>query len=76
MEKEWLKAWIADRGPWMRKYINERNCCDGWAYPIDEVDGLCQDCGWPTVDGEAASGCYWSPLSCSTCGHKQCDGSC
>lgn len=51
-------------------------CCEGWKYPDVEVDGECPECGMPTVDGEAHSGCYYSPVSCETCNWKPCDGSC
>jgi len=53
-------------------------CCE----PIDrtddgsEIDGECSDCGQPTVDGEAAYGCFYSSVECKTCGWKPCDGSC
>lgn len=50
-------------------------CCDSYNYS-DEVDGECPDCGEPTVDGEAAAGCNYSPVICDTCGHRPCDESC
>ena len=49
-------------------------CCDGWDY--GEPDGICPDCGEPTVDGKAATGCFYSPVICETCGAAPCDGSC
>lgn len=52
------------------------SCCDGWKYEDDEVNGICPDCGEPTVDGEAQEGCFWSPVDCETCGSRTCDGSC
>lgn len=51
-------------------------CSDGWRYGLDEVNGECPDCGYPTVDGEAFEGCNWSPVLCQTCGDAPCDGSC
>lgn len=52
-------------------------CCDGWHPEEGEgVNGVCPDCGEPTVDGYAAEGCYWSPKTCDTCGARPCDGSC
>ncbi len=51
-------------------------CCSGWEYPDEEVDGECPDCGGPTVEGEAQSGCSYSPVLCKTCGDRPCDGSC
>ena len=58
------------------KLISENNCCDGWATPINKVNGKCPDCEMETVDGFAASGCNHSPIACKTCGHAPCDGYC
>lgn len=49
-------------------------CADGWDY--GEPNGECPDCGEPTVDGVATTGCLHSPVTCDTCGAAQCDGSC
>lgn len=49
-------------------------CADGW--DSGKPDGVCPDCGEPTVDGEAAYGCYYSPIICETCGNAPCDESC
>ena len=56
----------------------EAMCSDGWNYPRkgEPVDGECPDCGEPTCDGVAASGCNYSPCVCETCGACPCDGSC
>lgn len=43
-------------------------CADGWDYGEPN--------GEPTVDGVAATGCLWSPVTCDTCGAAPCDGSC
>jgi uncharacterized Zn finger protein len=51
-------------------------CADGWSYDDSEVDGECPDCGYPTVDGVAQSGCNWSTVQCKTCGDAPCDQSC
>ena len=51
-------------------------CCEGWSSHVSEVDGICPDCGAPTVDGTSASGCSYSPCDCETCGDCPCDGSC
>ena len=56
--------------------ISEENCRDGWDSDDIEVNGECPDCGCPTVDGQAASGCNWSPCVCETCGYCPCDQSC
>jgi hypothetical protein len=60
----------------LEKVIRESGCSDGWSSREDEVNGECPECGMQTVDGEAASGCNYSPIACGTCGHKPCDGSC
>jgi hypothetical protein len=51
-------------------------CSDGWYHGEDLIDGECPDCGKPTVDGEAAEGCNWSPVQCETCGDSPCNDSC
>lgn len=51
-------------------------CADGWYSDDSEVDGVCPDCGMPTVDGVAQYGCNWSPVDCQTCGSSPCDDSC
>ncbi len=50
-------------------------CADGWDDSKD-VNGVCPDCGEPTVDGDAGVGCNWSPIDCATCGAWRCDDSC
>ena len=52
------------------------SCCDGWHYEDNEINGECPECGNPTVDGQAQSGCYWSSVVCKTCGDAPCDLSC
>ena len=54
----------------------ESGCCDGWSSMLKEVNGECPECETPTVDGEAAYGCNWSPFTCTTCGYRGCDDSC
>ena len=56
--------------------LSEPTCCDGWSSDDKEVDGECPICGMPTVDGIAAYGCHWSPISCDICKHRGCDLSC
>jgi hypothetical protein len=51
-------------------------CSDGWHYAESEINGECPDCGTPTVDGYAVSGCHYSPTHCKTCHDSPCDGSC
>lgn len=52
------------------------SCCDGWEYSDKEVNGVCKDCGMPTVGGHAQEGCHYSPVVCETCGWSPCDQSC
>ena len=56
--------------------LSEPGCADGWSSVDQDVNGVCPDCDTPTVDGQAAYGCWYSPISCEICGHRQCDGSC
>jgi len=50
-------------------------CADGWFN--GEPTGECPECGEPVdEDGDAVSGCSYSPITCDTCGARPCDGSC
>ena len=49
-------------------------CSDPW--DLGEPNGECPDCGEPTTDGDATTGCIWSPETCETCGARPCDESC
>jgi hypothetical protein len=51
-------------------------CCSNTGYTKDEINGECQDCGEPTVDGSAFDCCDYSPEMCKTCGWSPCDESC
>lgn len=61
-------------------------CCEPISFDTKELEkiketepnrvGVCDSCGEETVDGEAVSGCYYSPCECKECGWKPCDGSC
>lgn len=52
-------------------------CADGWDFSDDDgVKGVCPDCGEPTIDGTAITGCNYSQVDCKTCGASPCDGSC
>lgn len=53
-------------------------CSEGWNY-TEEAKEIkeCPDCGAKVnEDGEALTGCDWSPVLCDTCGDAPCDGSC
>lgn len=50
-------------------------CCDN-SGEEGEPDGVCPDCGEPTVDGYTKDHCNYSPLACETCGWAPCDQSC
>lgn len=51
-------------------------CCAAYEYDEDDINGKCPDCGEPTIGGEAADGCSYSPVVCETCKHQPCDLSC
>lgn len=51
-------------------------CCDPSGYTENEINGVCVDCGEPTVDGDAYENCAFSPRYCLTCNHSPCDESC
>ena len=39
--------------------------------------GKCPDCGGPIdSDGDACYGCNYAPISCETCGARECDEGC
>jgi hypothetical protein len=59
------------------------SCCDGWYnYPKNYRENnieiaSCPECGEDVdEDGDAMSGCYYSPVVCKTCGSAPCDLSC
>lgn len=50
-------------------------CCD--AFTNGPKAGECPECGADVdEDGDAVSGCNYSPVACKTCGDAPCDGSC
>lgn len=50
-------------------------CCDGWDY--GEPVGICPECEADVdANGDAVSGCHYSPVICPVCGDAPCDGSC
>lgn len=50
------------------------SCCEPWE---NEAVGICPECGGDTdSEGNAATGCEYSPKTCETCGAQPCDGSC
>jgi len=49
-------------------------CSDGWYN--GKANGECEECGGPTVDGEAQAGCYWASVACEECGAAPCDEGC
>jgi hypothetical protein len=59
------------------KKVTESCCCDQWESYAEEVTGYCPDCNGPVVEGGiSASGCNYSSITCDTCRHAPCDGSC
>ena len=53
-----------------------RRCSEDEGYEESEIDGVCPDCGEPTIDGQAVNRCFYSPVVCETCRCAPCDGSC
>jgi hypothetical protein len=51
-------------------------CYNNTNYSEEDINGVCPDCGEPTVDGNTYDRCYYSPTLCDTCGYAPCDGSC
>lgn len=51
-------------------------CCEPSGYNENEINGVCPDCGEPTVDGDAYECCSYSPVMCDTCGCSPCDQYC
>lgn len=58
--------------------INHKNtmCFDGTGYLEKDINGKCEKCGEPTVDGKAFECCGYSAEDCDKCGRRSCDGSC
>lgn len=50
-------------------------CCDNSGEP-GEPNGICEECGEPTVDGCTKDHCNYSSVECQTCGWAPCDESC
>ena len=51
-------------------------CCNPIDFTRDDIDGVCPDCGQPTVGSSAFEQCGDSPVCCDTCGYAPCDDSC
>lgn len=51
-------------------------CCDGTGYTEDKIDGKCEECNQPTVEGEAFVSCGHSEVECKKCGFAPCTGAC
>lgn len=51
-------------------------CCSPSGYRKTEINGECETCNEPTVEGFAYENCSYSPTGCSDCGHSPCDLSC
>jgi len=50
-------------------------CCDAW--DNGQSIGECPACGEPIdEDGDAVTGCNYSPVDCKVCGSAPCDDSC
>ena len=42
----------------------------------EKANGVCEECGQPTVDGYTKERCAYSPRLCDHCEWTPCDGSC
>lgn len=51
-------------------------CCDNGDVSIEDVDGICPECGRATCGGYVICKCDYSPIECETCGAAPCDQSC
>ena len=51
-------------------------CFGTYEYEESEINGKCDKCGQPTVDGKAFDSCEYSPTVCEKCGWSPCDGIC
>ena len=58
------------------RILSEPGCDDSWESWEADVNGKCPACGCPTVNGEAAYGCFFSEIICKTCKHAKCNGRC
>lgn len=58
------------------EYTLNESCCSSWSSLRSEIDGICSECDSPTVNGQSADGCSYSPIQCKKCGWQPCDGSC
>lgn len=54
----------------------EMSCYGQIDYDESEINGTCDECGQPTIDGCAADSCEYSPTECEKCGWSPCDMSC
>ena len=54
------------------------SCCDGWDHTDDAKEiKECPVCGeLVDEDGDALTGCNYSPVACRECGDAPCDQSC
>jgi hypothetical protein len=52
------------------------SCCCPTGYLKSQINGECEECGQPTVDGDAYEHCGYSPTVCELCGWAPCDLSC
>ena len=51
-------------------------CWGSTDFKEDEINGTCEECGEPTVYGEAYENCSYSSTECKVCGWSPCDQSC
>ena len=51
-------------------------CCAQSGYKEEDINGHCEVCGEPTVDGDAFEQCGYSPVECEECGLAPCTQRC
>lgn len=51
-------------------------CYTPSGYKVSEINGECEECGEPTIDGDAYECCAYSLVECETCGWQPCNQSC
>lgn len=51
-------------------------CCANSGYTREEINGKCDECGQPTIDGDAYEACQYSEECCDACGWAPCNQSC
>lgn len=51
-------------------------CSENTGYTQKDINGRCEECGEPTVDGDAYDQCAFCSTECKECGHAPCTERC